>query len=249
MKIALIGYGKMGKTIERIALNRGHEIVCTIDIDNQQDFDSDAFRSADVAIEFTTPATAVDNYIKAFRQGVPVVSGSTGWVSRMPEIKAICDRGEATFFWTSNFSLGVNLFFALNKYLGALMDNFPEYTPSMKEIHHIHKLDHPSGTAITLAEGIINKTGRIDTWTEDNDNKPNELLISHEREGEVPGTHIISWDSAVDAITIEHKAKSREGFALGAVVAAEWVKDRKGFLTMDELMHGLIKKSNLLDIK
>lgn len=249
MKIALIGYGKMGKTIERIALDRGHEIVCTIDINNQQDFDSDAFRSADVAIEFTTPATAVDNYLKAFRQGVPVVSGSTGWVSRMPEIKTICDRGEATFFWTSNFSLGVNLFFALNKYLGALMDNFPEYTPSMKEIHHIHKLDHPSGTAITLAEGIIDKIGRIDIWTEDNDNNPNELLISHEREGEVPGTHIISWDSDVDTITIEHKAKSREGFALGAVVAAEWVKDRKGFLTMDELMHGLIQKSNLLDIK
>lgn len=249
MKIALIGYGKMGKTIERIALNRGHEIVCTIDVDNQQDFDSDAFRSADIAIEFTTPATAVDNYLKAFRQGVPVVSGSTGWVSRMPEIKAICDRGEATFFWTSNFSLGVNLFFALNKYLSALMDNFPEYTPSMKEIHHIHKLDHPSGTAITLAEGIIDKTERIDTWTEDNDNKPDELLISHEREGEVPGTHIISWDSSVDTITIEHKAKSREGFALGAVVAAEWVKNRKGFLSMDELMHGLIKKSNLLDIK
>lgn len=249
MKIALIGYGKMGKTIERIALNRGHEIVCTIDVDNQQDFDSDAFRSADVAIEFTTPTTAVDNYLKAFRQGVPVVSGSTGWVSRMREIKAICDRGEATFFWTSNFSLGVNLFFALNKYLCALMDSFSEYTPSMKEIHHIHKLDHPSGTAITLAEGIINKTGRIDSWTEDSDNKPNELLISHEREGEVPGTHIISWDSSVDTITIEHKAKSREGFALGAVVAAEWVKDLKGFLTMEELMHGLIKKSNLLDIK
>ncbi len=249
MKIALIGYGKMGKTIERIALGRGHEIVCTIDINNQQDFDSDAFRSADVAIEFTTPATAVDNYLKAFQQDVPVVSGSTGWVSRMPEIKAICERGEATFFWTSNFSLGVNLFFALNKYLGALMDNFHEYTPSMKEIHHIHKLDHPSGTAITLAEGIIDKTGRIDKWTENNDNNSNELLISHEREGEVPGTHIISWDSIVDTITIEHKAKSREGFALGAVVAAEWVKDRKGFLTMEELMHGLIKNSNLLDIK
>lgn len=249
MKIALIGYGKMGKTIERIALNRGHEIVSIIDIDNPQDFDSDAFRSADVAIEFTTPNTAVDNYYKAFAQGVPVVSGSTGWTTRMPEIKALCDEGNATFFWTSNYSLGVNLFFALNKYLGQLMDNFNDYAPSMKEIHHIHKLDHPSGTAITLAEGIIDKVQRIDSWSEDSPTPPDVLPIFHEREGEVPGTHIISWDSIVDTITIEHKAKSREGFALGAVVAAEWVKNHKGFLTMDQLMHGLIKNSYLLDIK
>ena len=249
MKIALIGYGKMGKTIERIALGRGHEIVCTIDIDNPQDFDSDAFRSADVAIEFTTPSTAVDNYYKAFAQGVPVVSGSTGWTARMPEIKVLCDEGKATFFWTSNYSLGVNLFFALNKYLGQLMDNFNDYTPSMKEIHHIHKLDHPSGTAITLAEGLIEKVGRINAWTEDENAPASSLPIYHEREGEVPGTHIIAWDSEVDTITIEHKAKSREGFALGAVVAAEWVNGRKGFLTMDQLMHGLIKNSHLLDIK
>ena len=218
-------------------------------IDNPQDFDSDAFRSADVAIEFTTPATAVDNYYKAFAQGVPVVSGSTGWTARMPEIKALCDEGKATFFWTSNYSLGVNLFFALNKYLGQLMDNFNNYTPSMKEIHHIHKLDHPSGTAITLAEGLIEKVARIDAWTEDENAPSSSLPIYHEREGEVPGTHIIAWDSEVDTITIEHKAKSREGFALGAVVAAEWVNGRKGFLTMDQLMHGLIKNSHLLDIK
>ncbi len=241
MKIALIGYGKMGKTIERIALNRGHEIVCIIDINNPEDFDSDKFRSADVAIEFTTPSTAVDNYLKAFKQGVPVVSGSTGWTSRINEIKAMCDNGDATFFWTSNFSLGVNLFFELNKYLSSLMDNFTEYTPSMKEIHHIHKLDHPSGTAITLAEGLIENTNRIDKWTENDVHNADELFIAHEREGEVPGTHIISWDSSVDTITIEHKAKSREGFALGAVVAAEWTKGRKGFLTMSELMHTLLQ--------
>lgn len=247
MKIALIGYGKMGKTIEQIALNRGHEIVSIIDIDNQQDFDSDAFRSADVAIEFTTPNTAVDNYMKAFAQGVAVVSGSTGWTKRMPEIKAICDKGDATFFWTSNFSLGVNIFFALNKYLSAIMDNFDNYQPKMKEIHHIHKLDHPSGTAITLAEGLIENVGRIDSWIEECAND-SQLLIEHQREGEVPGTHIISWDSDVDTITIEHKAKSRQGFALGAVVAAEWVCGKKGFLTMDQMMHGIIRDSKLLDI-
>lgn len=247
MKIALIGYGKMGKTIEKIALDRSHQIVSIIDIDNQQDFDSDAFRSADVAIEFTTPTTAVDNYLKAFAQGVPVVSGSTGWTARMDEIKNICDRGEATFFWTSNFSLGVNIFFALNKYLSALMDNFTDYTPEMKEIHHIHKLDHPSGTAITLAEGLIDNVARIDAWTEENPSD-SQLLIDHEREGEVPGTHIISWNSDVDTITIEHKAKSRQGFALGAVVAAEWVNGKKGFLTMEQMMHGIIRNSHLLDI-
>ncbi|MBQ8773271.1 MAG: 4-hydroxy-tetrahydrodipicolinate reductase [Muribaculaceae bacterium] len=247
MKIALIGYGKMGKTIERIALGRGHEIVSIIDIYNQSDIDSDAFRSADVAIEFTTPSTAVDNYLKAFAQGVPVVSGSTGWTTRMPEIKAICEKGEATFFWTSNFSLGVNIFFAVNKYLASLMDGFNQYRPEMTEIHHIHKLDHPSGTAITLAEGLIDKVNRINEWTEET-NSNGKLLINHQRHGEVPGTHIVSWESEVDTITIEHKAKSREGFALGAVIAAEWVKGRKGFLTMNQLMHGLVVNNQLLDI-
>ena len=241
MKIALIGYGKMGKTIERIARCRGHEIVSIIDINNQHDFNSDAFRSADVAIEFTTPATAMDNYKRAFSQGVKVVSGSTGWTSRMEEVKSMCNNYGATFFWSSNFSLGVNLFFELNSYLSKLMNKFSGYTPEMKEIHHIHKLDHPSGTAITLAEGIIANVDRVDNWTEENPSS-NELLIKHEREGEVPGTHIISWDSDVDTITIEHCAKSREGFALGAVVAAEWVASRKGFLTIKEMMKELIEE-------
>lgn len=249
MKIALIGYGKMGKAIEKIALSRGHEIVCKIDIDNQDDMDSPLFASADVAIEFTTPATAVANYKRAFAQGVPVVSGSTGWLESMPEIKSMCDRGEATFFWTSNFSLGVNIFFAVNRYLAAMMSGFPQYHPSMTEIHHIHKLDHPSGTAITLAEGIIGADSRVKGWTEDASAAgESEMLIAHKREGEVPGTHIIRWDSAVDTITIEHRAKSREGFALGAVVAAEWAKGRAGWLTMDEMMHSLIASPALLDI-
>lgn len=238
----------MGHAIERIAIERGHEIVAKIDVDNQSDFDSPEFRSADVAIEFTTPSTAFGNYMRAFANNVPVVSGSTGWTSRIGEIKEMCDRGEATFFWTSNFSIGVNIFFALNKYLSAMMDGFPQYKPEMTEIHHIHKLDHPSGTAITLAEGIIAQNDRVEAWTEETPAPAGSMTINHEREGEVPGTHIISWDSEVDTITIEHKAKSRAGFALGAVMAAEWVKGKKGFLTMDAMMHGLVANSSILDI-
>lgn len=246
MKIALIGYGKMGHAIEKIALERGHEIVAHVDIHNgNAAIDSDAFRSADVAIEFTTPATAFDNINAAFAQGVPVVCGTTGWTSRLGEIKEICDAGKATFFWTSNFSIGVNIFFALNRYLAAFMAGFTQYRPTMKEIHHIHKLDHPSGTALTLAEGIMDSDQRIGCWSEQISDD-HTLLIDHEREGEVPGTHIIRWDSPVDTITIEHRAKSREGFALGAVVAAEWVKDRKGFLTMPQLMEGMISNSALM---
>ena len=239
MKIALIGYGKMGHTIERIARSRGHEVVCIIDINNQEDFDSDAFRSADVAIEFTTPATAVNNYMKAFAQGVKVVSGSTGWTEQMPMVKEFCESNNATFLWSSNFSLGVNLFFVLNKRLSALMNRFDHYTPSMNEIHHIHKLDHPSGTAITLAEGVIENVDRINSWTEDSP-LADQMLINHEREGEVPGTHIITWDSEVDSITIEHCAKSRDGFALGAVVAAEWLNNQSGFCTMNHMMDQLL---------
>lgn len=238
----------MGKAIESIALQRGHEIVCKIDADNQNDFDSEAFGSADVAIEFTTPTTAVANYKRAFSRGVPVVSGSTGWLAAMPEIRKMCENGEATFFWTSNFSLGVNIFFAVNKYLAALMAGVPQYTPSMTEIHHIHKLDHPSGTAITLAEGIMDKDDRIKSWTEAEEYAPDQLHITAEREGEVPGTHIIKWDSEADSITIEHCAKSRMGFALGAVMAAEWTCGKKGFLTMDEMMRSLVADPKLLDI-
>lgn len=247
MKIALIGHGKMGRAIEQIALQRDHEIVAIIDVDNREDFNSDAFRSADVAIEFTTPATAFDNYMEAFRQGVKVVSGTTGWVERMPQVKEMCDREGATFFWTSNFSIGVNIFFALNAYLSKLMDHFAQYTPSMEEIHHIHKLDHPSGTAISLANGVIDNTSRISSWTE-KDPAAEEIFIGHRREGEVPGTHIVKWDSPIDTITIEHRAKSREGFALGAVVAAEWAAGQTGFLTMHQLMEKIVGDKKLLDI-
>lgn len=239
MRIALIGYGKMGKAIERFAISRGHQIVSVIDINNQKDFDSEAFLSADVAIEFTTPATAVENYRRAFERGIPVVSGTTSW-GDIEDIRPMIESNNATFFWSSNFSVGVNIFFAVNRYLSRIMDKFTQYRPSMLEIHHIHKLDHPSGTAKTLAEGIIEETSRIESWTENPSAADNELFIDHRREGEVPGTHIIGWDSPVDEIKIEHRAKSRDGFALGAVMAAEWSAGRKGILTMGQMMGDLL---------
>ncbi|MBD5255488.1 MAG: 4-hydroxy-tetrahydrodipicolinate reductase [Barnesiella sp.] len=247
MKIALIGHGKMGRAIEKIAIERGHQIVAVIDVDNQDDFDTDAFRSADVAIEFTTPKTAFDNYLKAFAQGVKVVSGSTGWTDRISEIRELCETKGYTFFWSSNFSIGVNIFFALNKYLAAMMSGFPQYQPEMKEIHHIHKLDHPSGTAVSLANDIILENKNIADWSEESADE-RTMLIRHERIGEVPGTHSICWDSPIDSITITHEAKSREGFALGAVTAAEWVANEHGFLTMGMLMRRIISDSRLLDV-
>ncbi len=244
MKIALIGYGKMGHMIEGIALSRGHEIVAVIDKDNREDLGSDAFKSADVAIEFSTPATAVDNIKACFDAGVPVVVGTTGWLAAMPELKELCDAGKGTLLYASNFSVGVNIFFAVNRYLARLMGAFPQYTPRMVETHHIHKLDHPSGTAITLAEEIAQENPRIGGWHEDGADGRSEklhegemMVIDHIRSGEVPGIHTIDWDSPVDSISITHSAKSREGFALGAVIAAEWLKDKKGFHTIGEVFN------------
>lgn len=229
----------MGHAIERAALQRGHEITVRIDADNLADFNSPAFAESDVAIEFTTPATAVDNYRRCMERGVKVVSGTTGWTARQAEVRHEVELTGGTFLWSSNFSLGVNVFFAVNRYLASLMDALPQYTPHMEEIHHIHKLDHPSGTAISLANDIINASQRIEQWSEETADAAT-MLIDHKREGEVPGTHIIDWDSPVDTITIEHKAKSRDGFALGAVIAAEWVATQQGYLTMDMFMHHLI---------
>ena len=175
MKIALIGYGKMGKTIEQIAIQRGHQIVSIIDINNAEDIYSEAFKSADAAIEFTTPATAFNNYMKCFEVGVPVVSGTTGWLDRIGEIKEKCEKEGKTFFYASNFSIGVNIFFAMNKYLAKIMNNFPSYDVKMTEVHHIHKLDAPSGTAITLAEGILENIDRKDRWTLENAESANRL--------------------------------------------------------------------------
>ena len=236
MKIALIGYGKMGKIIERIALERGHEIVSVIDIDNREDFQSEAFRSADVAIEFTTPHIALQNYDEAFRAGVAVVSGTTGWTEHLEEVKANVEKNNHTLFWSSNFSLGVNIFMTLNSYLAKMMNQFPDYNVEMTEIHHTQKLDAPSGTAITLAEGILGNLDRKTVWVKDTENNSDELAIKSIREGQVPGIHTIRYESAVDSIEITHDAKSREGFALGAVVAAEFTAGKKGFLGMGDLL-------------
>lgn len=235
MKIALIGYGKMGHAIEQIALQRGHEIVSVIDVNNQEDFTSDAFKSADVAIEFSMPAVAMDNYRRAFAAGVPVVSGTTGWLEHLPEIKEACKAGQ-TFFYASNFSLGVNIFFALNKYLAKIMNDFPAYDVRMVETHHVHKLDAPSGTAITLAEGLIDNIERKNKWVEGKEPAEDEIGICSVREGEVPGIHTVIYESGVDTISITHDAKSRMGFALGAVIAAEFTCGKKGFLTMQDML-------------
>ncbi len=237
MKIALIGYGKMGKIIEQIALSRGHEIVSRIDIDNQEDFNSQAFKSADIAIEFTAPKVAVQNYKKAFQAGVSVVSGTTGWTEQMPEIKALCEEKRLAFFWASNFSLGVNIFFAVNEYLARIMNQFPTYQVGMEETHHTQKLDAPSGTAITLAEGILNNIERKTEWAlgEGKAQDPT-LTIKAIREGMVPGIHTIQYESDFDYITITHDAKNRNGFALGAVLAAEFACGKKGCLGMKDML-------------
>lgn len=239
MKIALIGYGKMGKMIEQIAKDRGHEIVSIIDIGNQEDFDSEAFASADVAIEFTAPQAAYGNFLKAFAKNVKVVSGSTGWMKdHGEEVRRMCSEGGQTLFWASNFSVGVAIFSAVNRYLAKIMNGFNQYDAHMEETHHIHKIDAPSGTAITLAEDMIAELDRKDSWVKGQENQPYDsrsLRIDSLRRGEVPGIHTIRYDSEADMITISHEAHSRKGFALGAVLAAEYTKDHQGLLTISDM--------------
>ncbi len=232
----MLGYGKMGKEIEKIALERGHEIAGKIDISNQQELAELSKEKVDVAIEFSTPEAAVENIKKCLEKGWPVVSGTTGWLGHKIEIEELCRQNEGAFFYSSNYSIGVNLFFKLNIYLAKLMKGQP-YDVDMTEIHHIHKKDAPSGTAITLAEGLQAGNHDIKGWTLAPEKREGYVPIASERTGEVPGTHIVKYSSPIDMIEISHTAHGRQGFALGAVVAAEWLKGRKGIFGMDDLLN------------
>jgi len=234
MKIAIIGYGKMGKAIDRLS-DAADEVVLKIGKYNTQDLTKDALEKCDVAIEFSTPETAFENIKFCLEAGVPVISGTTGWLDKKEEIESICKKNNGTFFYASNFSVGVNLFFALNKQLAKLMNSFPQYKIDLTETHHIHKVDAPSGTAITIAEGILNNHDSYDDWALAPSNKE-KLSINAIREGEIPGTHEVHFESGMDKISIRHEAFTRDSFAQGALVAARWVIGKKGILTMDDLM-------------
>ena len=235
MKIAIIGYGKMGKEIKKIAQEKEHEIVFQFDVNNKDEFTVENLKKVDVAIEFTTPEAAYDNFIKCFEANVPIVSGTTGWLDKLAQIKEKCENEKQTFLYASNFSLGVNLFFKLNQILSKMMNNYPDYQIDISETHHIHKLDAPSGTAITLAEDIIKNVERKQKWTK-NKAKNDEIHIESIRKGEINGIHNIKYDSSVDTIEISHSLKNRKSLALGALLAAEFVYNKKGFFTMDDLL-------------
>lgn len=236
LKIVLCGYGKMGKEIEKIALGRGHSIVLKIDKDNAENVKATDLQGADVVIEFSTPHTVLENIRMCFDAKVPVVVGTTGWYEHFESIRQDCSRLDGGLFHATNFSLGVNLFFKLNTYLARLMNHFPEYEIEMEEIHHVHKLDKPSGTAISLAGQILAEVNRKKTWTLDANADKASIRIEDKREGEVPGTHIIKYTSAIDDIEIMHKAHNRQGFALGAVLAAEFMAGKTGIHTMNDLL-------------
>lgn len=238
MKIALVGYGKMGKAIAALALEKGHEVVAKIDNAN---FASTDLNNADVAIEFTQPDAAVGNIYKCFEANVPVIVGTTGWYKEYESIAAFAKQNKKALFTATNFSIGVNIFFSLNKKLAEMMNQFGDYEVSMNETHHIHKLDHPSGTAVTLAEGILNNIDRKNNYVGllENENptiNTLDLKIVSKRENEVPGFHEVVYESAIDEIKISHNAKNRQGFALGSITAAEWVKGKVGVFTMHDLL-------------
>jgi len=236
MKIALIGYGKMGKAIEEIALQKGHEIVLKIDVSNAEEFNAENIKKADVAIEFTGPHSALENIKKCIAFGIPVVSGSTGWLDHWAEIEKACKDQNGCLIYSSNYSIGVNLFFELNKYLAKLMDPYADYDVSMTEIHHTEKKDAPSGTAISLAEQILANIGRKDNWINDQTAAPNQLHIHSERIDPAPGTHQVKYSSTIDDIEIIHTAHTRKGFASGAVLAAEFANKKSGIFTMKDVL-------------
>jgi len=242
MKIALIGYGKMGKLLEHFAQERGHEICITIDADNASDIRSERFKEADVAIEFSVPHAALEHIYDAFEADVPIVVGTTGWYDELAAVEQKCRAGNNTLLYASNFSVGVNVFFYVNKVLAKLMNRYPQYDVQVEEIHHTQKLDAPSGTAITIAEGILDGLKRKNTWVnevigqqDDVIAKPNELLIESHRIEEVPGTHTVIYSSEVDELEFKHTAHSRAGFALGAILAAEWLHGKKGFYSIQDM--------------
>lgn len=236
MKIALIGYGKMGHEIENVAIARGHEVVITIDKDNINDFTSENLAKADVAIEFSTPATAFQNIMNCLKAGIPVVVGTTGWLDKLDEVKQVLSKKNSAMFYASNYSVGVNLYFRVTKILSNYINKVKGYTPSIVEIHHTQKFDAPSGTAITLAQIVSESIDELTGWTLLPDKDSTKISIEAKREGDVPGTHSITFDSEQDEIILTHRAKSRKGFALGAVMAAEFIVDKKGYFTMDDLL-------------
>jgi len=236
MKIALIGYGRMGQEIEKIALSRGHEIVLIIDVDNLEDFTSENLKEAEVAIAFTIPDSAVGVFKKCFDCGVPVISGTTGWLDQWEEVTNYCTQKGSAFFYASNFSMGVNLFFELNKKLARYMKPFNQYKASITEVHHTRKLDSPSGTAISIAEDLIGERGNYTGWVNELTDDEKKLGIVSVREGDVPGIHTIKYESDVDFIEITHSSKNRSGLAFGAVLAAEFTAGKTGILSMKDLL-------------
>jgi len=236
MNIILVGYGKMGKAIEQIAVSRGHNIILSVNRSNRETLRNIASYGADVVIEFTNPESAPDNVMECLEAGLPVVCGSTGWNNRLPEAKEKCLASNAALLWASNFSIGVNIFFEINRQLAALMNEWPEYRVSVEETHHTGKKDAPSGTAITIAEQILDNLNRKNHWIKDTSGKADELPIIAHRIEDVPGTHIVTYASPIDEIEIKHTAHSRDGFALGAVLAAEFLKNKTGIFTMQDVL-------------
>jgi len=247
MKIALLGYGKMGQSIEKIAIDRKHEIVLKIDVNNQHELTTENLKKADAVIEFSTPHTVLDHIEACFKADVPIIVGTTGWYGHLQRIKNECEQGGHALLYASNFSVGVNIFFHVNKLLAKLMNNYPYYDVQVEEIHHTQKLDSPSGTAITIAEGIVDNLDSKKEWVNilatdgnaaaDDAIKPDQLLIESLRIENVPGTHTVVYDSEVDSIEFKHTAHNRNGFALGAVLAAEWVQGKKGFYSAKDMFN------------
>jgi 4-hydroxy-tetrahydrodipicolinate reductase len=236
MKVSLVGYGKMGKELEKILIERGHTIQCIVDVDNNKDLQSDTFKESDVAIEFSRPESAYDNIIACINAGVPVVSGTTGWLDKKKNLDDYCIVNNGTYMYSSNYSIGVNIFFAINRQLAKLMDSHQNYRCKVTEIHHTTKLDAPSGTGITLAQDILKNHRIYDNWSNEESEDNHTLSIISERIKDAPGTHIIEYRSEVDEIVITHEAKSRKGFAMGAVIASEWIKDKKGVFSMSDIL-------------